>query len=50
MQNSKDTNETQATHPQINKETMEFLKVKTSQTRDAVTMRDTFHLKGTSQQ
>jgi hypothetical protein len=42
--------ETQATRLQINKETMEFLKVKTSRTRDAMTMKDMFHLKGTSQQ
>jgi hypothetical protein len=35
---------------QVSKETIEFLKVKTSQTRDATMMEDTFHLKGTSQQ
>jgi hypothetical protein len=49
-QNGKDTKETQTAHLQINKETMESLKVKTSQTRDATTMEDMFHLKGTSQQ
>jgi hypothetical protein len=42
--------ETQATRPQINKETVEFLKVKTSRIRDAMMMEDMFHLKGTSQQ
>jgi hypothetical protein len=41
---------TQTTHLQINKETMEFLKVKTSQTRDATMTEDIFHLRGTSQQ
>jgi hypothetical protein len=42
--------ETQVTHLQINKETMEFLRDKISRTRDATTMKDMFHLKGTSQQ
>jgi hypothetical protein len=36
-------------HLQISKETMEFLKIKTSQTRDAMMMEDMFHQKGTSQ-
>jgi hypothetical protein len=49
-QNGKDMKETQTTRLQINKETMEFLKVKTSQTRDAMMTEDMFHLKGTSQQ
>jgi hypothetical protein len=35
---------------QINKETMEFLRVKISRTRNAMTAEDMFHLKGTSQQ
>jgi hypothetical protein len=42
--------ETQATRLQIGQETMEFLKIKTSRTRDAMTAEDMFHLKGTSQQ
>jgi hypothetical protein len=42
--------ETQAVRLQISKETMEFLKIKTSQTRDVMMMEDMFHLKGTSQQ
>jgi hypothetical protein len=42
--------ETQAAHPQINKETMEFLRGKISQTWDATMMKDMFHLKDTSQQ
>jgi hypothetical protein len=41
---------TQTTRLQVNKETMEFLKVKTSRTRDATMIEDMFHLKGTSQQ
>jgi hypothetical protein len=41
---------TQATRLQVNKETVEFLKVKTSQTRDVMIMEDMFHLRGTSQQ
>jgi hypothetical protein len=49
-ENGKDTKGTQITHLQVNKETMEFLKVKTSRTRDATMMEDMFHLKGTSQQ
>jgi hypothetical protein len=50
MQNGKDTKETQAIYMQVNKETMEFLKDKTSRTRDVMTTEDMFHLKGTSQQ
>jgi hypothetical protein len=42
--------DTKGTHLQVNKETMEFLKVKTSQTRDTTMMKDMFHLRGTSQQ
>jgi hypothetical protein len=34
---------------QINKGTMELLKDKTSQARDATTMEGMFHLRGTSQ-
>jgi hypothetical protein len=48
-QSDKDTKET-TNHPQVNKGTMEFLKDKTSQARDAMTMEDTFHLRGTSRQ
>jgi hypothetical protein len=36
--------------PQINKGTMELLKDKTSQARDAMTMEDMFHLRGILQQ
>jgi hypothetical protein len=39
---------TQTARLQVNKETMESYKVKTSRTRDAMTMKDMFHLKGTS--
>jgi hypothetical protein len=46
----KDTKGTQTTRLQVNKETVEFLKVKTSQTRDATMMEDMFHLRGISQQ
>jgi hypothetical protein len=49
-QNGRDTKETQSTHLQPNKETMELPKAKINQTRDAMTMKDMFHLKGTSQQ
>jgi hypothetical protein len=35
---------------QVNKETMEPLKDKTSQTRDVTMMEDMFHLRGTSKQ
>jgi hypothetical protein len=42
--------ETQTTRLQVNKETMEFLKVKTSRTKDATMTEDMFHLRGTSQQ
>jgi hypothetical protein len=50
MQNGRDTKETQATHLQPNKETVELPRAKINQTRDATTMKDMFHLKGTSQQ
>jgi hypothetical protein len=40
--------ETQTARLQVNKETMESRKVKTSQTRDVTTMKDMFHLKGIS--
>jgi hypothetical protein len=46
----KDMKEIQTARLQVNKETMESYKVKTSQTRDAMTMKDMFHLNGTSQQ
>jgi hypothetical protein len=36
--------------PQISKGTMEPLKDKTSQTRDTMTTKGTFHLRDTSQQ
>jgi hypothetical protein len=42
--------ETQAVCLQISKETMESLKIKTSQTRDVMMIEDMFHPKGTSQQ
>jgi hypothetical protein len=42
--------ETQATRLRISKETMESLKIKTSQIRDATMMEDMFHPKGTLQQ
>jgi hypothetical protein len=42
--------ETQTARLQVNKETMESYKAKTSQTRDATMTKDMFHLKGTSQQ
>jgi hypothetical protein len=42
--------ETQATHLQPNKETVELPRAKINQTRDATMMKDMFHLKGTSQQ
>jgi hypothetical protein len=41
---------TQTTRLQVNKETVGLLKIKNSQTRDATTTEDMFHLKGTSQQ
>jgi outer membrane lipoprotein-sorting protein len=41
---------TQTTRVQVNKETMDLLKVKTSQTRDTTMTEDMSHLKGTSQQ
>jgi hypothetical protein len=46
----RDTKEIQATHLQLNKETMGLLRVKISRTRDATTTKDMFHLKGTSQE
>jgi hypothetical protein len=46
----KDMKGTQTTRLQVNKETMEFLKVKTSQTRDATMTKGMFHLRGTAQQ
>jgi hypothetical protein len=36
--------------PQTSKGTVEHLKDKTSQTRDTMTMKGTFHLRDTSQQ
>jgi hypothetical protein len=46
----KDTKETQTTYLQPNKKTVELPRAKINQTRDATTMTDMFHLKGTSQQ
>jgi hypothetical protein len=40
--------EIQAGRLQISKETMEFLKIKTSQNKDMMMMEDMFHPKGTS--
>jgi hypothetical protein len=42
--------ETQAMHLQLNKETVELPRAKINQTRDAMTMKDMFHLKGILQQ
>jgi hypothetical protein len=41
--------ETQATHLQPNKETVELPRAKINQTRDTMMMKDMFHLKGTLQ-
>jgi hypothetical protein len=49
-QKGKDTKGTQTTRLQVNKKTMEFLKVKTSQIGDTTMMEDMFNLRGTSQQ
>jgi hypothetical protein len=49
-QNGRDTKETQAMHLQLNKETLELPRAKINRTRDAMTMKDMFHLKGTLQQ
>jgi hypothetical protein len=38
------------TRLQVNKETMELIKVKTNRTRDTTMTEDMFHLRGTSQQ